>query len=188
MAGNPNHDARGRFASKSGLNKANSTVTQRGKAAVKEHISAGKAFAGAAVAAAAGAAGAALLQGISRPIRFKGAQLSHQAIAAAEAHATNLVARHGPSVAGAIKNAIPFAKHHAPNIAKAILGKGSTLTNHVANMKAAGAAQHSVSSVSSSVKPRVRVQAPSAKIARVNVRVKGSAPSSTSYRVPMGRK
>jgi len=65
--GNPNHDPRsGRFTSASGLNRSNSTITQRGKAKVKENISAAGAFAVAAGAAVVGAAGAALLQGIKR--------------------------------------------------------------------------------------------------------------------------
>lgn len=132
MVGNPNHDARtGRFTSSSGLNKSNSTMGQRGKAKVKEHISAAKAAAIGTAAAVVGAAGAAVLQGISRPIRYKGAQLSHQLIAAAEVHAKHLVATHGPK------------------IAKAVAAKGSTLVAHVKNMKLAGKSQHNVSSVSS---------------------------------------
>lgn len=157
---NPYHDPKtGKFASKSGLNRDNSTLSQRGKAKVKEHISAGKAAIGAAGIAVAGAVGAAILQGISRPIRYKGAEISHKAVHFAEKKANELIAAHGPRIAAAI---------HA---------KGSTLLNHVKNMKSAGATQHSsASSISSSVKPRVRVQA-------------GSAPmSKPKIRVPAGRK
>lgn len=131
MAGNPNHDSRGRFASASGLNKANSTVVQRGKARVKEHISAGKAFAVGAVGVAAAGVGAALLQGVTRPVRVHSTILANKAIVAGISHAESLVATHGPK------------------IASAIAAKGSTLLNHVKNMKMAGKAQHNVSSVSS---------------------------------------
>lgn len=136
--GNPNHDPRsGRFTSASGLNRSNSTITQRGKAKVKENISAAGAFAVAAGAAVVGAAGAALLQGITRPIRARGHVLASHAIRAAEDKASQLVATHGPK------------------IASAVAAKGSSLINHVRNMKVAGSAQHSVTTAPA--KPRVRV-------------------------------
>jgi hypothetical protein len=131
MAGNPNHDSKGRFASASGLNKANSTITQRGKARVKEHISAGKAFAVGAVGVAAAGIGAAVLQGVTKPVRAHSMIIANKAINAGISKTESLVAAHGPT------------------IAKAIQSKGSTLLNHVKNMKIAGKAQHNVSSVSS---------------------------------------
>jgi hypothetical protein len=134
--GNPNHDPKtGRFASKSGLNKSNSTLTQRGKAKVKEHISAAGAFAVGAGAAVLGAVGAAALQGIARPVRVRGIMASNYAIQTAEHHAQRIVATHGPKIAEAIKS------------------KGSTLINHVKNMRSAGAIQHQPIQP----KPRVRV-------------------------------
>jgi hypothetical protein len=132
MVGNPNHDPRtGKFTSASGLNKANSTITQRGKARVKEHISGAKAFAIGAAAAGVGAVGAALLQGVTRPVRVHSTILANKAITAGIEKAEHLVATHGPT------------------IAKAIATKGSSLAAHVKNMKIAGKSQHNVSSISS---------------------------------------
>lgn len=137
---NPYHDPKtGKFASKSGLNKENSTLTQRGKAKVKEHISEAKAFAIAGAAAVAGAAGAALLQGITKPIRARGHVFMHHALNAAEAHAQKAVATYGPPIAAAVK------------------AKGSDLLNHVKNMRSAGAVQHAAATPVA--KPRIRVPA-----------------------------
>lgn len=124
--GNPNHDPKtGRFASKSGLNRSNSTITQRGKARVKEHISAAGAFAAGAAGLAAAGVGAALLQGVTRPVRTHSSIIANKAINAGIGHAEKLVATQGPKIASAIKSG------------------GSTLMNHVKNMKSAGAIQHS---------------------------------------------
>lgn len=142
--GNPNHDPKtGRFASASGLNKSNSTMGQRGKAKVKEHMSAAKAFAGAAAVAAVGGVGAAILQGVTKPVRAHSIILANKVINAGIDRTSQLVAAHGPSIANAIKQG------------------GSSLVNHVKNMKSAGAAQHkSIGSASSDyrISPRPRVR------------------------------
>lgn len=171
MVGNPYHDPNtGRFTSPSGLNKNNSTMTQRGKAKVKEHISAAGAFALGAAAAGVGAVGAALLQGITRPVRVHSTILANRAITAGVEKAEQLAAQHGPK------------------IASAIAAKGSSLAAHVKNMKLAGKSQHNVSSVANrkssfkssgqlrnetaavisraktAVKPTMRVKAPTRRI------------------------
>ena len=141
--GNPNHDPKtGRFASKSGLNKSNSTITQRGKARVQEHISAGKAFALGAAGVAVAGVGAAVLQGVTRPVRVHSQVLANKAIHAGISKTEQLVA------------------HHGPKIAAAVAAKGSSILNHVKNMKNYGAFQHATgnsNSVTNQVKPRVRV-------------------------------
>lgn len=136
--GNPNHDPKtGRFASASGLNKSNSTITQRGKARVKEHISAAGAFAVGAAGAAAAGVGMALLQGVTRPVRVHSTILANKAIVTGLEHAERIAATHGPKIASAIKS------------------KGSTLINHIKNMRSAGSVQHTP--VAAATKPRVRV-------------------------------
>lgn len=154
MVGNPYHDPKtGKFASASGLNRSNSTITQRGKARVKEHISAAKAFAAGAAGVAVAGVGAAILQGVTKPVRAHSMIIANKAINAGIDRAERLVAAHGPKIAAAI---------HA---------KGSTLINHVRNMKSAGAVQHTPIQ-----KPKVRVPM-------------GSAPTpKPKVRVPMGRK
>jgi hypothetical protein len=138
MVGNPNHDPRtGKFTSASGLNRANSTLTQRGKARVKEHISAAKAFAAGAAGIAVAGVGAALLQGVTKPVRVHATVIANKAIMAGIGHAEHLVATHGPTIAKAIKS------------------KGSTLISHVKNMKMAGSTQHQPIQP----KPRIRVPA-----------------------------
>jgi len=138
--GNPNHDPKtGKFTSSSGLNRENSTITQRGKARVKEHISAAGAFAAGAAGVAVAGIGAALLQGVTRPIRVHATVMANKAIVAGIDRTERIVAAHGPKIAAAI---------HA---------KGSTLINHVKNMKVAGAAQNKPIPTPV-VKPRVRVQ------------------------------
>ena len=132
MAGNPNHDPRtGKFTSSSGLNRANSTIGQRGKARVKEHISAAGAFAIGAAGVAVAGVGAAALQGVTRPVRVHATIIANKAITAGIEKTEQLVAKHGPT------------------IARAIAAKGSSLVAHVKNMKIAGKSQHNVSSVSS---------------------------------------
>ena len=166
MVGNPNHDPKsGRFTSASGLNKSNSTIGQRGKARVKEHVSAAKSFALGAAGVAVAGVGAALLQGISRPVRVHGTILANRAISAGVNKAEELVATHGPK------------------IASAIAAKGSTMVAHIKNMKKAGSVQHKPTYPasyspkkhdSSYAKPKVRVPM-------------GNSPK-PKVRVPMGRK
>lgn len=140
MVGNPNHDPKtGRFASKSGLNRSNSTITQRGKARVKEHISDAKAYAAAAAGIALAGIGAAALQGVTRPVRAHGSIIANKAINAGIHGTQQLVAKHGPK------------------ITKTIRSGGSSLVNHVKNMKMAGAIQHSNKSSISSVSSSYRI-------------------------------
>lgn len=148
--GNPYHDPKtGRFTSSSGLNRNNSTISQRGKARVKEGVSnLGSIAAGAAGAAAAGV-GMALLRGVTIPTQRVAHAYAQKGIQVASAHAERLVATHGPK------------------IASAIAAKGSTIINHVKNMKSAAKIQHTPAApkISKSVrvgpiggpKPRVRV-------------------------------
>lgn len=123
--GNPNHDPKtGRFASSSGLNKSNSTVGQRGKARIKEHASDAKKFVAGAVGLAAAGVGYALLRGVTVPVQRAASKATSAGINKATAHAEYLVATHGPTIAAAVKRG------------------GSSLVNHVKNMKSAGAIQH----------------------------------------------
>lgn len=162
--GNPNHDPKsGRFTSASGLNKSNSTIGQRGKARVKEHVSNAKAFVAGAAGVAAAGVGMALLQGVTRPVRLHATIAANRAINAGVSHAEAAVATYGPK------------------IAKAVAAKGSTLLSHVKNMKIAGKTQHNVSSVStrsSTYKSPSQLKAELSSIRAPKPRV----------RVPMGRK
>lgn len=145
--GNPNHDPKtGRFASASGLNKSNSSLGQRGKARVKEHISAIGAVAAGAVGVAAAGIGMAALRGVTTPVSRHTANLTNAALKSGTEHVARLAATHGPTIANAIKSG------------------GSSLVNHVKNMKSAGALQHSGGTLSRSsssdfrISPRPRVR------------------------------
>lgn len=138
--GNPNHDNKtGRFTSASGLNKSNSSLGQRGKARVKESISAVKAAAIGTAGVAAAGIGMALLQGVTRPVRVHATVMTNNAINAGLEHGARLAATHGPTIANAIKSG------------------GSSLVNHVKNMKSAGALQHSSGKVQSSASAEYRI-------------------------------
>lgn len=142
--GNPNHDARtGRFTSRSGLNKSNSTYGQRGKALVKEHSSDAKAYVAAAVGATAAAFGVAVLQGIAKPTRIHATHITNHIQKAAIAKGGEIAAAYGPKVSKALRQGT------------------SSLINHVRNMKKAGAIQHTSRASGTSdyrISPRPRVR------------------------------
>ena len=165
--GNPYKDPEtGKFTSASGLNRDNSTIGQRGKARVKEHISAAKSFAIGAVSVAAAGVGMALLQGITRPVRTHSTIIANRAINAGIDRAERIVATQGPKIASAIK------------------AKGSTIVSHVKSMKKAGAVQNSVNRAPSpAYKPKPHNTSFAKPVVRVPMRT-----AKPVYRVPMGRK
>lgn len=177
--GNPNHDPKtGRFTSRSGLNRENSTNVQRGKAKVKESMSDAKAYALGAASLAVAGIGAALLQGITRPVRAHSSIIANKAINAGTRHAEQFVAQHGPKITAAIR------------------AKGSTLANHVKNMKSAKpTAQGGSTNVNVTfAKPKVRIKMGSNNISPPKTRTVVAGPIGRAtigkpvYRVPMGRK
>lgn len=137
---NPNHDPRtGKFTSGSGLNRANSSLGQRGKARIKEGISAAGAFAAGAAGVAVAGVGMALLQGVTRPVRTHSTIIANKAINAGIDHAEKIVAKHGPT------------------IAKAVQTKGSAIVNHVRNMKLSIGSQHKPSIANRSASSNYRI-------------------------------
>lgn len=164
--GNPNHDPKtGRFASSSGLNKSNSTIGQRGKAKVKEGFASLGTIAATAAGVAVGGVGAALLKGVTIPAQRAMHAYAQKGISTLTSHAERIAAAHGPKIISAIQ------------------AKGSTLVNHVKNMKIAGKTQHNVSSISSRSSS---FKSPSQlKTELSSIRSPSAKPR---VRIPMGRK